>query len=230
MIRDRVGDGILHLEWTASEKDLVMEPESQASTNRRQFVQSVVPAGCFACVLQSPLLGALRPREGTEAVPLPEPDSDSHWTYRRIYRFAYRQWMIPHLENLAESVGGRHELVEMLKKSSLALGRQSGEAAGASTFEEFVDFMAGAFETSEIYQNTLTWEPLKVTEEGLEIRITSCLWAQTFRDADAADFGYAVTCYQDVGMAEAFGSFLRMERPSSLMEGGEACVFRFLKT
>ena len=206
-----------------------MESGNQAFRNRRQFLQSVVPAGCFACVLQGPLLEATRPWEEKSPVPLPDPDSDSHWTYRRIYRFAYRQWMIPHLENLAESVGGRAELVEMLKRSSLALGRRYGESAGASTFEEFVDFMEGAFENSEIYQSTITWEPLNVTDEGLEIRINSCLWAETFRDAGAADLGYAVTCYQDVGMAEAFGEILTMERPSTLMEGGEACVFRFLR-
>ena len=69
----------------------------------------------------------------------------------------------------------------------------------------------------------------QVTDAGLDIRVTSCLWAETFRAAGAGDLGYAVTCYQDVGMAEALGDLLTMERPSTLMEGGEACVFHFLR-
>jgi len=207
-----------------------MDPGSQSpNQSRRQFFQNVVPAGCFACLLQEPLLEAMGSREDSSSKRIPDPDSDSHWTYRRIYRFAYQQWMIPHLENLTNSVGGREPLVEMLKTSSLALGRRSGEAAEASTFEDFVDFMEGAFEVSEIYQNTITWDPLEVTDAGLNIRFTSCLWAETFRAAGAGDLGYAVTCYQDVGMAEALGNLLTMERPSTLMEGGEACVFHFLR-
>jgi len=207
-----------------------MEAGSRSqNTSRRQFFRSVIPGGCFACLLQQPLLEEAGWLGGRSDVDLPDPDSDSHWTYRRIYQFAYTQGMIPHLQNLADSVGGREALVEMLKASSLKVGRRGGEAVDASTFEEFVGWMEGVMESYDVYQNTLTWEPFEVSEVGLEYRITSCLWAETFRNAGAADFGYALMCHSDVGMAQAFEGVLTLERPSTLMEGGEACVFRFLR-
>lgn len=208
-----------------------MVPESPASSeSRRQFLRSIVPAGCAGCLLQEPLFNGMGIGEARAPESVSDPDSDSHWTYRRIYRFAYQQWMIPQLLNLSEAVGGRGALIEMLKGSSLALGRRTAEATGASTFEEFADWMEGAFETSEIYQQTLKWEPFRITNDGMEIRITSCLWAETFRGAGASDLGYAVTCFQDVGLAEGLEKILRMDRPSTLMEGGDACVLRFLRT
>jgi hypothetical protein len=202
----------------------------QASTKgRREFLQSVIPAGCVMCLFQS-----LR-TDAASALPLaatevsPDPDSDSHWTYRQVYEFAFQGWMIPQLESLASLVGGREALTEMLRTSSLTLGRRTGEASGLSDFDSFVEYMRGVLEESAIYKNCLSWDRFEVTDHGLEIRFTSCLWAQTFRGAEASDFGYAAVCHQDVGWADALGSFLAFERPSTLMQGGEGCVFRYLK-
>jgi len=41
-------------------------------------------------------------------------------------------------------------------------------------------------------------ESYEETDQHQVTRITKCLWAQTFREAKAADIGYAAICYPDL--------------------------------
>jgi hypothetical protein len=51
--------------------------------------------------------------------------------------------------------------------------------------------------------------------------VTRCLWAQTFREAGAADIGYATMCHPDFSSAPAFNPKIRMSRPKTLMQGND---------
>ena len=54
------------------------------------------------------------------------------------------------------------------------------------------------------------------SETALEVRITECLWASTFRAADAADLGYSWVCHPDFAMARAFNPEMRLHRDRTL--------------
>jgi len=54
------------------------------------------------------------------------------------------------------------------------------------------------------WDNSLTGEILTDTENVLEIKYTECLYAKTFREADAGDIGYAALCYGDYPWTKQF--------------------------
>jgi hypothetical protein len=62
----------------------------------------------------------------------------------------------------------------------------------------------------------------------VEIKITECLWAKTFRAANAADIGYATICYSDFAGAVAFNPKMRLVRTKTLMQGHDCCNHRWV--
>ena len=62
----------------------------------------------------------------------------------------------------------------------------------------------------------------------VEVRVTRCLWAETFRGADAADIGYAFVCHPDFASTTAFNPKMRMIRTKTLMQGHEYCNHRWV--
>jgi hypothetical protein len=78
------------------------------------------------------------------------------------------------------------------------------------------------------WSNALTSQRIERTPKSYEMKITECLWAQTFREAHAADLGFATICYQDEAMAAAFDPRLKLTRTRALMNGDDCCHFRWV--
>jgi hypothetical protein len=99
---------------------------------------------------------------------------------------------------------------------------QSGPA------NDFVRFKASLLEPTPFWQHALTWTVEENTDAAFEIRVTECPWARTFREAGAADIGYATVCHQDDTVAPAYNPKLRMERSRTLMAGDGFCNHRWI--
>ena len=64
--------------------------------------------------------------------------------------------------------------------------------------------------------------------ENVQIyKVTKCLWADTFREADASDIGYALWCHGDYAMARSEKK--KLERKTTLMEGQDYCLLKYTK-
>ena len=62
--------------------------------------------------------------------------------------------------------------------------------------------------------------------DGQAIRTTKhCLWADVFRELDAADLGKIMLCDTDHLTAEVFHPKIRLERTKTLMNGDDCCNF-----
>ena len=59
-------------------------------------------------------------------------------------------------------------------------------------------------------------------------KVTECLWAQTFREANAGNIGFASICYGDEAMAAAFDRRLKLIRTKTLMQGDDSCPCRWV--
>ncbi len=57
---------------------------------------------------------------------------------------------------------------------------------------------------------------------------TECLYAEVFKNLDAADLGLIVLCNGDIASAEAFHPNLRLERTKTLMHGDDCCDFKYV--
>ena len=73
----------------------------------------------------------------------------------------------------------------------------------------------------------LTDEVIEQTETFVHSKITECLWSKTFREANAADIGFAAVCYPDYAMTSAFNPKIKLVRPTTLMQGHDCCDFRY---
>jgi hypothetical protein len=74
----------------------------------------------------------------------------------------------------------------------------------------------------------MTYTFVEDTEKALEWKITECLWAKTFREANASDIGYASQCYGDLGYGEALAPKIRFTLTKTLMQGHDCCNHRYV--
>jgi hypothetical protein len=153
---------------------------------------------------------------------------DSQMSYEEVYRFAYQDRFIPLMKALANDVG-RERFIEMLKKA----GSETAVEEVRTTMQDLAvknpsTFLRPLREPSRRVKHTLTWEIIEDTEEAAEIKVTECLWAKTFREADAADIGYAILCHGDYAAAPAFSPKMKMIRTKTLMQAHDCCNHRWV--
>lgn len=64
--------------------------------------------------------------------------------------------------------------------------------------------------------------------KAVELKVSECLWAKTFRGAEAGDLGNALVCDSDYAAAEGFNPKMRMIRSKTLMQGHDCCNHRYV--
>ena len=131
------------------------------------------------------------------------------------------------MKNLMEEIG-REELLEMLKRSSDKI--QTPDNTENIDYRErtLKVFAENIKKGCENWKDRLTYEVVKEDENEFEMKFTECLWAKTFREANASEIGYAGVCYQDYGMTKAFNPKLKLDRKTTLMQGNDCCHFKWL--
>ena len=202
-------------------------PETSPSSagDRRVFLKTFC-AGSLLC------LGCERLQAATDGEPPPLDAflADSGMSFKDVWAFAYTRGSIPLLKALGEKLG-RDRLVEMLKEASAKMAteeaRKEAPAAPNNTLQAFLgeDFLKGE---SRFWSHVLSYTLPERTETAVEARVTRCLWAQTFRAAEAPDIGYATLCHTDFFSGPAFNPKIRMTRTKTLMQGDDHCNHRWV--
>jgi hypothetical protein len=207
-----------------------MDPKKEIfPQNRREFLLKTF-SSCALCYLAAPslLAAAVRmndPNLGPEDKFL----NPSGMTCQDVFNFAYRDNYIPAMKNLSK-IAGTEKVIEMLKESSSMVNEAMVKYWEATYPERSLkDWIADSqvFLNNELYKNALSFEVVNSTDTAYEMKITECLWAKTFREADAADIGYAGICYSDYATTKAFNPKLKFIREKTLMEGGDCCQARY---
>ena len=150
-------------------------------------------------------------------------------TAEEVFTFAV-QYSAPFMQNLAKDIG-KEKFIEMLKKASYEHTEQF--AAGMTKnlpkkdLGAFADFMKNLL-SSPLFKKAFTYEVVKKTDKVYETKFTECLWAKTFREANAADIGYAMHCYPINAFSHPFNPKIKGTIPKTLMEGHEVCIVRFV--
>jgi hypothetical protein len=141
------------------------------------------------------------------------------------------------MQELAARIG-REKLVEMVKEATgIYCGQWARDYAQRLQIRDFDAFfrwdtldppIEDAERRKRFWSCALTSQRIERTPESYEVKITECLWAQTFREANAADLGFATICYGDEAMAAAFDQRLNLTRTKTLMNGDNCCHFRWV--
>ncbi len=151
---------------------------------------------------------------------------DSHMTFQEVFDFAY-EGLIPVLQGLAKELG-EERFWEALKKVVYEVAWQSGqETARQLPCNDFDAFNASLREPSRFAKHILTVEIVEDTPQAVEVKVTECLWAKTFRDVGAAELGYRLICQRDYANCQGFNPKITLTRSKTLMQGDEFCNHRF---
>ena len=196
--------------------------------DRRQLLAHILPAGAFACLFCRHAFAAMA-SQATNAAGQVKPKSQEPcgMTYEELFKFAYADGMIPLMKEMADDVG-REKFLDMLKKAASAAAIQgTREALKKNPQNDFATFAADVRRSNPLYDHTLTSQIVEDTPTAIALRITGCLWAKTFRDADAADIGYVSMCYPDLAAAPFYNPKIKLTVTKTLMQGHDCCDFRW---
>jgi hypothetical protein len=201
---------------------------SNLASSRRQFILNILPAGTLFCFGCGNLSAWTAGQEAQKAVEKKHKFlEDSHMSYEEVFS-VYKHNYIPLLQNLAQRLKGI-DFIEMLKTVTYERAIEGArEAAKRSPINDFASFTSGSKKrySGPFWNHVLTYTFVEDTEKALEWKITECLWAKTFREANASDIGYATICYGDYGSAEALAPKIRFTRTKTLMQGHDCCNHR----
>ncbi len=198
-----------------------------AESGRRVFLaRTAMCAGGLFC------LGCARALAGDQQPPANAPaeshkfDADSKMTFKQVYGFTFAGNYIPVLKALADDIG-REKFLPMLQE---AASRTSAEATKKAAPPAPKNTLAAMLVPGGNYfwDHVLSMNWIEKTDKAAELRVTECLWAATFREAGAADIGYASICHPDFAAASAFNPKIRMTRTKTLMQGHECCNHRWV--
>jgi hypothetical protein len=201
----------------------VMKKEIQNRIVRRAFVIETLSSFAFCCIAPANIFGSEKMQ------PIKSLDdghkffNKSEMSIKEIYNFSFKQWYIPAMKNLRDQIG-QEKFIELLKESSNKI-HLSAKNKGDYNKRTFNKWSSLVKKVNKSMNDRLTYEIIVDTDDKLEIKFTECLWAKTFREAEASDIGFAGVCYQDYALTESYNPKIKLIREKTLMQGNECCHF-----
>jgi L-2-amino-thiazoline-4-carboxylic acid hydrolase len=199
---------------------MIIKPSSSASS-RREFLLNILPGGTLFCLGCGSMSSWVAGQEAQKAAEKKHKFlEDSGMSFEEVFRFAYRG-RIGLMQLIAKEIG-KDNLIEILKRA--------GEAPiGTPPSNDFAAFRAQLRQKPDrFWEHVITSAIVEDTDRAIEIKVTECLWAKTYHEANAADFGYFQNCYSDLISAKAFSPKLRLIRTKTLMQGDDYCNHRWV--
>jgi len=194
---------------------------------RRHFLMNIFPMGTIFCLGFSNLLAMPNGQEKQKPAEKKHKFlEDSGMSFQEVFEFAFKEF-IQTMESFARQMG-RDNLLEMIRKDSEEASRLSAQ----KTVERLKKNDFATFKAMYKEKPSRFWEHVQtivITEESDSViasKVIECLYAKTFRDAGAADIGYAWCCHGDFAWAQAYNPKLRLIRDKTLMNGDDYCNFR----
>ena len=147
------------------------------------------------------------------------------FSYEEHFRTVFTNF-VKFLRTLEMEIG-KKQVVEILKRWSAERGVEMAGDRRVISFTEFKDYWKKA-SAQEYFSRTTTVEFPEESDTVLQCKYTECLWAKTFRELNAADFGKIMVCDPDHPYAQTLNPKLKLERTKTLMEGHDSCDHRYV--
>lgn len=155
-----------------------------------------------------------------------KPMSRPH-TYRERFHLEYASHLIPYLKILEAEIG-REKVIKTLRKMAAQeaeeYARYVVQAKGKNDLSVFKEDYSP---TTPGICEILTIDVLEDTEGVYAIKITECIWAETFRKAGAAEYGVAAVCSGDIPYARCVNPQIDLDLQGTIMEGKPYCMLRY---
>ncbi len=206
-----------------------MKEDASIKNGRRDFILKSFSSCALCCFAAPTLFGSEKKLHPIASDQKHKFQSDSGMTMQQVYNFTYKQWYIPVMKNLMKQIG-KEKFLEMLKTSSEMLYENDENADIDYSERTLTAYANNVKQAAEgFYKQRATFEFISSDENILELKVVECLWAKTFREADASEIGYAGFCYQDYPEVKAFNPNIKLIRETTLMQGHDCCHFKWVK-
>ncbi len=221
-----------------------MQGTDKLLSGRREFLGRVVPVCAATCLGLETLLAAgdggrdrdgagvqaagVRPAAQAKTQHKFERELPRKFTAAQLFGIEFGSMFIPYANYCLKELG-KGRTLEMLRAFAGEMGEMSArEFVNRMGKRDFAALRSIFDPASPSFSNTLTFSVAESTERAFELRVTECLWARTFKHADAEEIGYASICFGDYAFVRAFNPAIEMVRDKTLMQGREYCNHRYL--
>lgn len=144
-------------------------------------------------------------------------------TYEQDFRNRCQEMIC--LARELEQLLGRKKTLEVMGKAREKYVVESTKKR-KEVIRDFEDFKAREKAENASYHTwTLTYP--EETPDKLVFHVTECLWTDVYKEAKAADLGYALLCQPDFAYAQACHPKIKMKRTKTLMQGDSYCDHTF---
>ena len=147
-------------------------------------------------------------------------------TWRERFEAEYAVHFIPYLRILEKEIG-REKVIDSLKELALHAAEEGAKAFIKARGKNDLSLFKYYSPTTAGIKDVLTIEVVEDTDKAYGIKITECLWAKVFREADASDYGYATVCFGDVPFARFVNPQIDLDLKGTIMEGKSLCALRY---
>jgi hypothetical protein len=200
-----------------------------SNESRRAFLLKAFSSCTFCGMACSGLLGATCPSEAYKTRQDDKFLNPAGMSCQDVFSFAFRDTYIPVMKKLCEIIG-KDEFLGLLRESSSTvnkaiLGYWEANYPERNLRDWFTDLELSM--NNDFFRNIVSYEVTSRTETSFELRFTECLWAKTFREAEAWEIGYSGICFADYALVTAFNPRLKFVRNKTLMEGADCCIFTY---
>jgi hypothetical protein len=113
---------------------------------------------------------------------------------------------------------------ELIAYDVLREERKRSAGGKTGSVAEFLSDLISEPEEATLFTAGLQMDVLSASERELVLHVKECEWARYFRERHP-QVGYLLACSTDEVAYRAFNQNLRLQRTSTLMEGGEVCDF-----
>ena len=195
--------------------------------NRREFVTRTAAACSLFCCGGVSLSSLLRAgQEGSTSAKKHKFLKDAGMSYNEIFQMAIGRLYLPTVKAVAAEIG----LDKLQKVLMEDIKKRVAEQVKNLPSHELPDFAQFFKNPNPFTANTWTMEIVQDSDKVLEMRVSECLWAKTFREANAAELGFKLVCSGDYVTAEAFNPKIKLIRDKTLMQGHDCCNHKYVVT
>jgi hypothetical protein len=190
-------------------------------------METVLPVGClFGCGCAR-LLATAQGQTLSESQPHKFKDP-ANMSFEQVFEFAFAKNFLGIFKALSARIGPE-KFLPMLQEASSTVATYQVQAMRRHLPKNDLATFVSLFRSDDpFWKHVLTLQTVEDTDRAIEFKISECLWAKTFRAADAADIGYATICYSDFAGAAAFNPKMKLVRTKTLMQGHDCCNHRWI--
>ncbi|MFO7791418.1 MAG: L-2-amino-thiazoline-4-carboxylic acid hydrolase [Candidatus Saliniplasma sp.] len=150
-------------------------------------------------------------------------------TYEAYFRSIFGT--IVEMFGLLEEEVGREEALKRISKfsdeKSVENRKRIIESKDIQNFEDFKKVYKEELSSPPL-KDCLSYEVKKDSDTRFKFDVHRCLWAEIFKQLDASDIGYEVSCKPDLEVAPIYHPNVELKRTKTLMQGDDHCDFEYI--